>query len=72
MQNINILTLGAKDGKGVFFPNGLNGKIKLPTGFADTSDGLADFPSSPKLAFQSSVSSLGELPKPVTADGPYK
>jgi hypothetical protein len=24
-QNINILTLGAADGKGGFFPNGVNG-----------------------------------------------
>ena len=29
-MNINILTLGAKDGKGGFFPKGIHGKIKTP------------------------------------------
>ena len=29
-QNINILTIGAKDGKGGFFPKGIHGKINTP------------------------------------------
>ena len=30
MMNINILTIGAKDGIGGFFPKGLYGKINTP------------------------------------------
>jgi hypothetical protein len=71
-QNINILTLGAADGKGVFFPNGLIGKIHLPTGYNITKPGLDDFPSvtGSKTAPQQSVASLGNLTGPITADGP--
>ncbi len=38
-QNINILTLGNPDGRGVFFPNGLNGVITKPTGYNVTDPG---------------------------------
>lgn len=38
-QNINVLTLGNPDGKGVFFPNGLNGVITKPVGFNVTDPG---------------------------------
>ena len=56
-QNINILTLGNPQGVGVFFPNGLIGRISTPTGYNLTSDGLADFPVSPQVAFQVTFSS---------------
>lgn len=46
MQIINILTLGSPTGTGVFFPNGLNGAIKTPTGYASTYPGLDAFPNS--------------------------
>ena len=29
-MNLNILTVGAKDGKGGFFPEGIHGKINTP------------------------------------------
>ena len=51
-MNINILTLGNPDGVGVFFPNGLIGRISKPTGFNETASGTDDFPSSPMVAFQ--------------------
>lgn len=43
-QNINILTLGSPDGKGAFFPNGLNGVITTPTGFNVSDPGTEDIP----------------------------
>ena len=46
MQVINILTLGSPTGTGVFFPNGLNGAIKTPTGYDSTYPGLDAFPNS--------------------------
>ena len=51
-MNINILTLGNPEGKGVFFPNGLIGAISKPTGIDQMASGLDDFPSSPMVAFQ--------------------
>ena len=42
-QNINVLTLGSPTGTGVFFPNGLNGVIKYPTGYNLTDPGTASF-----------------------------
>ena len=46
MQNINILTLGNPEGKGVFFPEGLLGAITTPTGYNKTDPGNETFPSS--------------------------
>ena len=51
-QNINILTLGSPNGTGVFFPEGLHGRINTPTGYAEIASGLDDFPASPQLASQ--------------------
>ena len=44
LQLINILTLGNPNGIGNFFPKGLGGAIKTPTGYNETASGLDDFP----------------------------
>ena len=46
LQNINILTLGNPEGKGVFFPNGLLGAITTPYGYNKTDPGNETYPSS--------------------------
>ena len=46
MQNINILTLGNPQGKGVFFPEGLLGNITTPYGFNMSDPGNETFPTS--------------------------
>ena len=46
VQNINILTLGNPEGKGVFFPEGLLGSIVTPYGFNMTDPGNETFPTS--------------------------
>ena len=51
-MNINILTLGSPNGTGVFFPEGLLGRINTPTGYAAVASGLDDFPASPSVASQ--------------------
>jgi hypothetical protein len=51
-QLINILTLGAADGKGCFFPNGLLGEIVTPTGYNATASGTTDFPPAAPVAGQ--------------------
>lgn len=51
-MNINILTLGSPNGTGVFFPEGLLGRISTPTGYAAVADGLEDFPATPVLSTQ--------------------
>ena len=56
VQNINILTLGNPNGTGVFFPEGLNGRWVLPTGYAAVDTGVADFPANPMLGSQVSRS----------------
>jgi len=45
LQNINILTLGNPEGKGVFFPEGLLGEITTPTGYNKSDPGNETFPS---------------------------
>lgn len=40
LQNLNILTVGAKDGKGGFFPEGIAGRINTPEGFDALSEGI--------------------------------
>lgn len=47
MQNINILTLGSPEGKGVFFPLGLLGAIVTPTGYNASIPANNDFPRPP-------------------------
>lgn len=42
-QNLNILMLGAKDGKGGFFPEGIAGRINTPEGFDNLASGLDDW-----------------------------
>lgn len=43
LQNLNVLMLGAKDGKGGFFPEGIAGRINTPEGFDVLAEGLDDF-----------------------------
>ena len=43
MQNLNILMLGAKDGKGGFFPKGIQGRINNPQGFDVLSPATEDW-----------------------------
>ena len=35
--------VGAKDGKGGFFPEGIAGRINTPEGFDALAEGIADF-----------------------------
>lgn len=42
-MNLNILTLGAKDGKGGFFPKGIQGRISTPQGFDKLSEATEDW-----------------------------
>lgn len=69
-MNINILTLGSPNGTGVFFPEGLNGNLRLPTGYAAMASGVADFPANPMLGSQESTADLGTISDPITASGP--
>lgn len=46
VQNINILTLGNPQGKGVFFPEGLLGNITTPYGYNMSDPGNETFPTS--------------------------
>ncbi|KAK9819242.1 hypothetical protein WJX81_003477 [Elliptochloris bilobata] len=69
-MNINILTIGSPEGIGGFFPKGLNGVITKPTGYNVSGDGLADYPSTARLANQESVLAVGKLPPPITSDEP--
>lgn len=48
MQNLNILTLGAKDGKGGFFPEGIAGRINTPEGYDKLADGIEDTKGKPE------------------------
>ena len=43
VQIINILTIGSPTGIGGFYPQGLNGNIKTPTGYNVTASGLQPF-----------------------------
>lgn len=42
-QNLNILTVGAKDGKGGFFPEGIAGRIHTPQGYDQLADSTEDW-----------------------------
>jgi hypothetical protein len=69
-QNINILTLGAKNGKGGFFPNGLLGKIRLPTGYNKVAPGTNAYPRCSGLTSpQEPTRCLGNIPPTVRAVG---
>lgn len=48
MQNLNILTVGAKDGKGGFFPEGIAGAIHTPVGFDQLADGTEEWDGKPQ------------------------
>ena len=43
LQNLNVLMVGAKDGKGGFFPEGIAGRINTPEGFDALAEGIEDF-----------------------------
>lgn len=43
LQNLNVLTVGAKDGKGGFFPEGIAGRINTPEGFDALAEGIDDW-----------------------------
>ena len=43
LQNLNVLMVGAKDGKGGFFPEGIAGRINTPEGFDALAEGDEDF-----------------------------
>ena len=43
LQNLNILMIGAKNGKGGFFPKGISGRINTPEDFDKLADGLEDW-----------------------------
>jgi hypothetical protein len=69
-QVINILTQHPS-GKGLFFPEGLNGKINTPAGFDQMAAGDETWPSLlPKLAKQATVAQAGidKLPPPITPE----
>ncbi|KAK9837750.1 hypothetical protein WJX74_004245 [Apatococcus lobatus] len=68
-QVINILTLGSPTGTGVFFPNGLNGAIKTPTGYDSTYPGLDAFPNAcgnSLLAVAAPADATGPLMNPIS------
>ena len=46
VQLLNILFLGNEEAKGVFFPEGVLGKINSPKGYDAVASGLDDFPAS--------------------------
>ncbi len=43
VQNLNILMLGAQNGKGGFFPKGIQGKINTPVGFDKLAEATEDW-----------------------------
>lgn len=43
LQNLNVLMVGAKDGKGGFFPEGIAGRINTPEGFDALAEGIDDW-----------------------------
>ena len=49
LQNLNILMIGAKDGKGGFFPEGIAGRINTPEGFDKLAEGTEDFGNAPQV-----------------------
>lgn len=43
VQNLNILMIGAQNGKGGFFPKGIQGKINKPVGFDKLAEATEDW-----------------------------
>jgi hypothetical protein len=43
-QVLRIVTLGSDTGRGGFFPNGVNGRIVTPAGYADAVNGYGGWP----------------------------
>ncbi len=43
LQNLNILMIGAQNGKGGFFPKGIQGKINKPVGFDKLAEATEDW-----------------------------
>ena len=60
VQLINILTLGSPNGKGCFFPNGLQGEILTPTGFNESVPAVDNFPAVAQVAGQARTLWLGQ------------
>lgn len=69
LMNLNILMLGAKDGKGGFFPEGIAGRINTPEGFDKLAEGVEDWDGK-EQAIQLPVSEIKKIPGPITPDGP--
>ena len=42
-QNLNMLTVGAQDGKGGFFPEGIAGRIHTPADYDKLAEGVDDW-----------------------------
>jgi len=69
LMNLNILTVGAKDGKGGFFPEGIAGRIHTPEGFDALSEGIDEWNGQAE-AVQLPVSEVKKIPGPITPEGP--
>ncbi|KAK9862603.1 hypothetical protein WJX84_007504, partial [Apatococcus fuscideae] len=67
---INILTLGNPQGIGGFFPVGLNGAIKTPTGYNLSASGLQPYGVSAQTV-EATPAQAGTLQGPITAAGPF-
>ncbi|KAK9849793.1 hypothetical protein WJX84_005203, partial [Apatococcus fuscideae] len=72
-QLINIYTIGSPQGIGGFFPQGLQGVIKTPTGFDQVAGGLDTYPvtANAYTTGQETVAQVGTIAPPVTDAGPY-
>ncbi|KAL0047027.1 hypothetical protein WJX82_004476 [Trebouxia sp. C0006] len=69
LMNLNVLTVGAKDGKGGFFPEGIAGRINTPEGFDALAEGIEDWDGKAE-ARQLPASDIKKIPGPITPDGP--
>lgn len=69
LMNLNILTVGAKDGKGGFFPEGIAGRINTPEGFDAIAKGTEDFDGQTQV-IQLPASEIEKIPGPITPEGP--
>ncbi|KAL3145143.1 hypothetical protein ABBQ38_001746 [Trebouxia sp. C0009 RCD-2024] len=68
LMNLNILMLGAKDGKGGFFPEGIAGRINTPEGFDNLASGLDDWEG--KQEAKQMPASEAENDGPILPEGP--
>lgn len=69
-MNLNILFLGDQSGMGVFFPNGLNGRLTTPAGFDAVDNGTTSWPAAPCVAEQQSFEQIGTIDPPLTGREP--